>query len=78
MFLLTILSILTEYSLCLILIHKLNSPHVTVLEFPLVILVNDLEFVGQFMGTDLIHLEEVYILGLLVDVEVPHSIYLTS
>ena len=38
----------------------------------------DYSLIGQFVGADLIHLEQVHLVGLIRCIELPHAVYLAS
>ena len=57
MFSFAVFAALAEGGLGLELVHKFYSPGVTLCEFPFMFLVNNLEFVRQFMSAYFINLE---------------------
>ena len=67
-----------ESSLCLELVHELDSPCVFPCEVPLVSLVNDLDLVGRLVSAHFIHLEQVNHLGFIAYMKVPYTVQLTS
>lgn len=75
---LALLAIWAEGSLNLVVFQKVHSVDVFTLESELVSSIDQLNFVWDSVSTEFITIEEVYVLGLLVDVEVPHSEYLFS
>jgi hypothetical protein len=71
-------SVFAEDSLCLELVHELDSPEVFLLEHELMVMTNNLKLIWNLMCAYFVNLEKIYFLRLLVDMESPDSIQLSS
>jgi hypothetical protein len=73
-----VLAPFAELGFGLELVHELDSVSVLRLEQPLVLVVDHLELVREFMGANFVTLEQINCIGLGIDMEVPHSEDLAS
>jgi hypothetical protein len=62
----------------LVLVHELDFPNVFRLEFELVVLSNDLEFVWKLMGAYFIDIKQVYGFFLFANMEIPDAVQLST